>query len=257
MASSIESFGNAVQDFFGELKESGPRASVAALESAGQVIEFNNPRGLFAPIKFPAFLTAFTDQLTANFNEKTTYGRMDPIYTYQNTVRAINFSVDIPAVGPTEAKNNLIKVKRLQTLLYPTYSNEEGSSALIISTAPLFQIKFNNLISDPDASGGYLMGVIPSINFQPSMDPGMFYQDGQFFPKLIKLDVEFKPLHSGVSGFKQGSQDFLRSVPNADVGAASPPAGGSGAPAPTASDGVQTPEGEVAGANTDNAMGIS
>ena len=257
MASSIESLGNQLQDFAGGVNEAGPRAGVGALESAGQVIEFNNPRGLFEPIKFPAFLTAFTDELSANFNEKTTYGRMDPIYTYQNTVRVINFSIDIPAVGPTEAKDNLVKVKRLQTLLYPTYSSEEGASSLIISTAPLFQIKFNNLISDPDASGGYLMGVIPSINFQPSMEPGMFYQDGQFFPKLLKLDVLFKPLHSGVSGFKQGSQDFLRSVPNADVGAASPPPAGSGAPAPTATEGVQEPAKEVAAANTDNAMGIT
>ena len=257
MASSVQNVGNQIQKFFGELNESGPRASVAALESAGQIIEFNNPRGLFEPIKFPAFLTAFTDQLTANFNEKTTYGRMDPIYTYQNTVRVINFSIDIPAVGPTEAQSNLVKVKRLQTLLYPTYSNEEGSASLIISTAPLFQIKFNNLITDPDASGGYLMGVIPSINFQPVMDPGMFYQDGQFFPKLLKLDVEFKPLHSGVSGFKQGSDSFLRAVPNAEVAQASPPAGGSGAPAPVATEGVQPPAREVAAANTDNAMGIA
>ena len=231
------------------------RAPVETLVQSGQVIEFNNPRGLFEPIKFPAFLTGFTDQVSANFNEKTTYGRMDPIYTYQNTVRVINFSIDIPAVGPHEARKNLTKLKRLQTLLYPTYDNEEGSASLIISTAPLFQIKFNNLIADPDASGGYLMGVIPSINFKPVLDPGMFYLEGQFFPKLLQLEVEFKPIHSGVSGFKQGSDKFLRSSPNAEVASVTPTQGG--ADPASVSTGVLAPAQEVANANIDNLMGIS
>jgi hypothetical protein len=128
----------------------------------GQFVEFSNPRGLIGKIRFPAFLTAFTDNVSANFNDKTTYGRMDPIYTYQNTSRQINFAIDIPAVGPNEARENLANIKRLQSLLYPTYSNKDGDS-LIISTAPLFQIKFNNLISDPDAQSGALMEVNPSI----------------------------------------------------------------------------------------------
>jgi hypothetical protein len=201
--------------------EAGVRSPVAHLMNKGQFVEFSSPRGLLGKIRFPAFLTSFTDNVQANFNDKTTYGRMDPIYTYQNTQRVINFAIDIPAVGPNEAKANLSNIKKLQTLLYPTYASNEGDS-LIISTAPLFQIKFNNLISDPDAPGGALMGVIPSISYNPGLDSGMFYSKNKFYPKLIQLSVEFKPVHSRVSGFKQGSDNFLRNVPDADVASSTP-----------------------------------
>ena len=180
---------------------------------------------------------------------------MDPIYTYQNTVRIINFSIDIPAVAPADAQQNLINIKQLQTLLYPTYQNSEGSNSLVISTSPLFQIKFANLISDPDAPGGFLMGVIPSVNFKPGLDSGMFYESGTFLPKLIQLDITFKPIHQGVSGFLQGSNGFLRTVENAELQIGSNP--GSGAPPNGADHGVPISSEEVAMSTTEGQMGLS
>lgn len=176
----------------------GPAASVAAMRNAGQVIEFQNPRGLYGGevISFPAFLTSFSDNVSAEFGSTKTYGRMDPIYTYQNTTRVIEFSIDIPAEDVTVAEENLKKVKRLQSLLYPTYEKSSGQNYLL-STAPLFQIKFNNLIEDAVNNSGRLLGVIPSLNFEPALDPGMFYNGRKFYPKLLKLSVTFNPLHTG------------------------------------------------------------
>lgn len=234
--------------------EAGVRSPVAHLMNKGQFVEFSSPRGLLGKIRFPAFLTSFTDEVTANFNDKTTYGRMDPIYTYQNTQRVINFAIDIPAVGPNEAKQNLSNIKKLQTLLYPTYANNDGES-LIISTAPLFQIKFNNLISDPDAPNGALMGVIPTISYNPGLDSGMFYSENKFYPKLIQLTVQFKPVHTGVSGFLQGSDNFLRNVPDASVASSTPPREGVSDP-PSASSGVLDDTGNALQQQLDNITGV-
>lgn len=173
-------------------------ASVDALISAGQVIEFSNPRGLYGNeiISFPAFLTSFSDSVNAEFNTAKTYGRMDPIYTYQNTTRVITFAIDIPAEDGDRAAKNLQKVKRLQSLLYPSYETVSGQGYLL-STAPLFQIKFNNLIEDAGNNSGRLLGVIPTLNFEPVLDAGMFYKSEKFIPKLLTLSVTFNPLHSG------------------------------------------------------------
>lgn len=175
------------------------RSNISAMISAGQAIEFYNPRGLYGgtPIIFPAFITSFSDNIQAEFGDTATYGRMDPIYTYKHTRRTINFSIDIPADDKDSAIDNFQKVKRLQSLLYPSY--EKSGPARVISAAPLFQIKFNNLIEDPTNNNGKLLGVIPSIDFTPELDPGMFYDDqnNKFYPKLIKLSVTFNPLHTG------------------------------------------------------------
>jgi hypothetical protein len=176
------------------------KSNIQALMNAGQIIEFYNPRGIYGggPIVFPAFLTSFSDSISAEFGDVATYGRMDPIYTFKNTRRTISFAIDIPAEDADSAAANLRKVKRLQSLLYPTY--EKGDANVrVISTAPLFQIKFNNLIEDAGINGGKLLGVIPSIEFAPDLEPGMFYDAGtsRFFPKLIKLSITFNPLHSG------------------------------------------------------------
>ena len=179
------------------------RSPVAALISGGQVIEFHNPRNIYGePIIFPAFLTAFNDSVAADFTETVTYGRMDPIYSFKNTKRQITFSIDIPSESVDVAKDNLSNVKKLQSLLYPSYASDGGHH--IISTAPLFQIRFNNLINDELGPGGRLLGVIPSLDFAPEVEPGMFFDGSSFYPKLLKLNVTFNPLHAGAArGFDE------------------------------------------------------
>ena len=169
--------------------------SVDALVSSGQVIEFHNPRGIYSAIKFPAFLTEFSDTVTANFEEKNVYARMDPIFNFQNTTRQISFGVVVPAYSMEEAKGNLKKIKKLQHLLYPTYS-KVAAGVNILTAPPLFQIKFNNLIED---GGNKLFGVIESFELNPDLIEGMFYEGRKFYPKSYAFNCSFRPLHSSLS----------------------------------------------------------
>ncbi len=225
------------------------RANVNSLISAGQVIEFHNPRGIYGdPIIFPAFLTSFSDNVVAEFTEHTTYGRMDPIYSFQNTKRQIDFALDIPADDVNSAKANLQSIKRLQSLLYPTYAS--AGEHKIISTPPLFQIKFNNLIEDDTGANGRLLGVIPGISFNPEMEPGMFYEGNKFYPKLIKLSVTFKPLHSGKArGWSENGHEIAKGG-FSDVGSYTA-SDGAGPMSMAADDGVPTEDKKVAQAQAD------
>jgi len=169
-------------------------SGVQALISSGQVIEFHNPRGRSSPLKFAAFLTDFSDTVTANFEEQNVYARMDPIFSYQNTVRVINFALEVPSFSPADARTNLDKIKKLQRMLYPSYGSVD-KGVYVLTNPPLFQIKFNNLISD---GTGKLMGVVESIDFTPLIEQGMFYEGNKFYPKAYSFSCLFKPLHKSI-----------------------------------------------------------
>ena len=164
---------------------------------------------------------------------------MDPIYSFKNTKREISFSLDIPAESIDVAKDNLTKVKKLQSLLYPSYST--SNSAKIISTAPLFQIKFNNLINDEQGKNGKLLGMIPSLDFAPNLEPGMFYENGLYYPKLLKLSVVFNPLHAGPRGWGEDGHALSTFT---DTGFAGGP--NTAGPPPDANSGVLTGDQQLA-----------
>ena len=92
------------------------------------------------------------------------------------------------------------------------------------------------------------------LNFKPGLDSGMFYEKGTFFPKLLQLDITFKPLHQGVSGFLQGSAGFLRTVENAELQLGSAP---SGAPPNPADTGVVVEEKQVAQNVAEGQLGLT
>ena len=175
-------------------------------------IKFYNARTTEEPILFKAFLTSFSDKYTSNWNETTVYARMDPIYTYQNTTRAISFGIDVPAYGIVEAQRNLIKFSRLVRLVYPTYSSPEKGHG--ITNSPLVGIKFGNLISDASGTSKRgLFGYLGGVEVTPDIEAGFFMSsdnDDKFgmFPKLLKASFEFKPLHNHLVGDAPGNSSF-------------------------------------------------
>ena len=92
-------------------------------------------------VKFPAFLTDFSQTFDAKWNTEEVFGRMDPIATYQGTQRAMSLGFDVPAGSLEGAKNNLARCAELVKMVYPIYNNKG-----ILSKPPLVRIRFANLI---------------------------------------------------------------------------------------------------------------
>lgn len=194
--------------YFGDPNKGGPTD-----------IRFYNARTTEDPINFKAFLTAFSDKYTSNWNETTVYARMDPIYTYQNTTRSISFGIDVPAYGIIEAQQNLAKFSKLTRLIYPTFSSHEQGHG--ITNAPIVGIKFGNLISDASGTSKRgLYGILTGVEVNPDVDTGFFMSsenNDQFgmFPKLLKASFEFKPLHAHLVGDAPGNDSFANFPYNA------------------------------------------
>ena len=186
-------------------------------------IEFYNvPVG--KTVAFKAFLTDFEDRFNSSWNSEDVYGRMDPIQTFQRTQRIISLGWDVVASSIEEAKYNLWKATRLYQMLYPVYKNKSAfkhveGAATVLSAAPLFKLKFLNLIADAgvgaslnsSAQSAGLLGTISGFTYKPDIEQG-FFEDaesrshGSVYPQTIALSCEYIAQHShGVGWFDEGN----------------------------------------------------
>ena len=164
-----------------------------------------------AEVSFPAYLENLSDLYSSTWQAEDVYGRMDPITTFVNTRRAISVAWNVPAESFSDAKNNLRKINKLMTFLYPLYSDSKGG-ATAINQGPLVRIQFGNLICRPDGSG--LLGYLNGFTFDPTVENGMFYGQAEtggvaaeYYPKSIRLNTEMNVLHEHELGFKPGGPD--------------------------------------------------
>lgn len=172
-------------------------------------------------VKFMAFLTQLEDNYASTWNADPVYGRMDPIATFQGTVRTISLAWAVPAYSGREAQNNLLKMSKLISMCYPVYGGQNTSvrGAGQISGAPLIKLKFANLISSlrsntetkdqADLNGAVnngLLGWIDGISFRPNLDAGFYDpKPGQVFPKQIDLSCLFHVLHEHPLGWTRSA----------------------------------------------------
>jgi len=165
-------------------------------------------------VLFKAFITTFNETYTPNFNPTEVFGRTDPIYQYKNTSRSITLAWKIPAASEGEAYENLGKVQKLISFLYPSYT--DADNALTISQSPLIRMKVMNLVSNnkdnsiatqgdfnalslglADSTSG-LLGAITNVSVNHNLDNpdyGVFHiASGTVIPKAIEISLDFKAL---------------------------------------------------------------
>lgn len=223
----------------------------------GQKLEiYHVPSG--QSIVFKAYIDDFQDKYDSDWQSTDVYGRMDPIHQYQGTKRVISLDWMVPSYSIAEAKHNHEKCALLFSMLYPNYNTAGStipSSATQISTAPIFKVKFGNLIQDPthgEAGGTVeetgLVGAISGFTYAPNIEAGFVdvqgnerdvgpiqfprqqsstYVEGfvgQMYPKEVKLSMEYTVFHTNPLGWKQ--QD--KRTPGFPYGGETPSAGGTG-----------------------------
>ena len=166
-------------------------------------------------VEFSAFIDMFSDAYNAEWTAEQVFGRMDPVATFSTTRRAISVSWKIPAYSKEQAKNNLFKVNKLVSFLYPSYNNFYGASTL--NMGPLVRIKFGNLIQNATTGKG-LLGYVNGHTIDPMIEDGVYmFANGDggpghpgvsYFPKTIRLNFEFTVLHEHSLGW--GPDGYLR-----------------------------------------------
>ena len=116
-----------------------------ALANDGLVIGFEHVPSS-KTVHFKAFIQAFNETFNCDWSEEAVYGRADPIRMFKQTTRSMTLSFIVPAATTGEGYENLGKLQKLITFLYPSYTNADN--ALTISQSPLVRMKIMNLVTN-------------------------------------------------------------------------------------------------------------
>ena len=168
-------------------------------------------------LSFPAYLTAFQESFTPQWQETQAFGRADPIPIYSNTSRSVTLGFAIPNYDSDDANENLKKLNKLIQSLYPGYTKLK-SGATVLASPPLSRIKFANLIIDHTNPFRGLLGYIKSFSTDFQINSkGVFMKSHvspgrqTIFPRVLSFNITFQPLHEGPIGWdvnKKGGKFF-------------------------------------------------
>ena len=155
-------------------------------------------------VSFPAIITDFNDSYQSRWNEEEVYGRMDPISIFKSTRRSM--SVGFQIVAQSLAASSLLQtsLNKLIQLLYPSYVSVGGVK--LLKGAPLFRIKFGNLITNSNSGLGTaedsgLPGYITNFSNSPELDAGFMGTKKTLHPKIWNISFDFQVLHDQTPGF--------------------------------------------------------
>jgi hypothetical protein len=183
-------------------------------EGKGQVITFYSV-GTGRMVKFPAFITKFSDDFTVSWGGGNIFGRVDPIKSYQSTGRRISASFDILGKDLETAKKNFANYAELIKMLYPVFSDVIGSDTLsrTIKAAPLIRIGYVNYIRSEVSDLG-LLGCIQGVTFDPKFDAGHFISSsGALVPISYTMNLVFEPLNEAPVGSNEEGSFLAKNFP--------------------------------------------
>ena len=177
-------------------------------------------------VYFKAFIDAFNETYSSNWNGEDVYGRADKIYMFKNTTRDITLAFKIPAATESEAYENLGRASSLAKFCYAGYENPHNATT--IQQSPLVRIKVMNLLqstqgntaprlpgvletsdemyrtytSNTTAQRGVL-GVVKNlvINHNIPEEGVLEKARGTILPKLIDVNLSFSVLHENRMGW--------------------------------------------------------
>lgn len=87
-----------------------------------------------------------------SFSSTPVYGRMDPIFSYQNTVRSftLNMKTDPGALTSSVATTIRNKINRLHQMMYPLYEKETNPvTTFTLKGPPILQIECDGVFNAP------------------------------------------------------------------------------------------------------------
>ena len=118
-----------------------------ALANLGAAVEFDflGSQAATGYVAFKAFITAYNETFSCDWATESVYGRIDPIPMFKQTTRNITLALAIPSATTSEGYENLAKVDKLRSMLYPAYNTLDN--ALSITQSPVTRVSILSLLS--------------------------------------------------------------------------------------------------------------
>ena len=156
-------------------------------------------------LAFRGYIEDINENVNANWGETQFIGRSEPVYTYQNSTRDLNFTMKLFANNPRELDRIYEKLDYLTNLLYPQYF-QDNSLGYTRPKPPLTRLRMANLYGgapggneSPDYLNGVL-GFIQSVNYTFEGPWESIPGDGYVVPKFITANISYKIINDKVPG---------------------------------------------------------
>jgi len=177
-------------------------------------------------IHFRAYLEGISETISPNWSPTTYIGRSEPVYTYTNSEREIQFTLKLFAQTKDELNMIYKKMNRLTSMCYPEYQKFEDpnfeemdiTSLNILDIVkgisntkermkpPLTKFRLGELFG---SKGKEMTGFIKSLSYSYPDESPWEIKQGQRVPKYITVDIGYQVIHSTVP-----SLDFAPAIPD-------------------------------------------
>ena len=171
-------------------------------------------------LSFKAFLTAYNENWTNNWEAKSLVRRFNKQYTFNNVERSISLSWDLPAYNFAEARQNLENCSMFVRMMYPKV-NADGA---VTGMNPVWYMSLMNFVHNSAVNVGGTGGGTSALGMSSVLDEGLAKTGLKGFPGNFQFspDLEagfFEATEGVVDDFSQAigltSSGKATTVPNA------------------------------------------
>ena len=157
-------------------------------------------------VEFMPYIESISENYDSSWEEQDVYGRMDGIHSFRGVKRNISLSLKVAAANIAQARQNQDRLGKMIRFLYPTIGKNVDSigqdksiTSNYIKSAPVFRLKFGNIIRDITENTG-LYGIIKGgISITPSHMDGWFCGSDLLLEPVVKQGIEVGKINSGLA----------------------------------------------------------
>jgi len=156
-------------------------------------------------------LDPFIESFNFKVSKKTEFEKFDAVNSEGGVIEgpselSISITMNIPAQYSSQAKNNVMKIAELQTMIHPDIGEKNNTAVMLVHMKNLIARAPSN-ISSITFANCYKYGlpcIISSIEYTPEFDAGFFEEK---YPKNIKLSLQLKIINQKLSLTQDGIKD--------------------------------------------------
>jgi len=159
-------------------------------------------------IFFRAFIEGLSENISPNYNPTQYIGRSEPVYTYGQTERDINFTLKLFAQTKKELSSIYEKMNALTSLCYPRYLEDTFETGKVNANnepitrsygnrmkPPLTKLRMGELYGNKRSE---LMGYIKSLSYSIDQSSPYEVDSEKRVPMYIIATIGYQVIHSSV-----------------------------------------------------------
>ena len=159
-------------------------------------------------IFFRAFIEGLSENISPNYNPTQYIGRSEPVYTYGQTERDINFTLKLFAQTKKELSSIYEKMNALTSLCYPQYLEDTFETGEVNANNEPIKRSYGNRMKPPltklrmgelyGNKRSELMGYIKSLSYSIDQSSPYEVDSEKRVPMYIIATIGYQVIHSSV-----------------------------------------------------------